>query len=358
MAAVILVLAADIGDTYRGPFVGAVVRAISALTNEEEATAMKNPPQGGGGPALPVTGMPTNTNAMGQIGSGVEAMEVDESVDTSIDREEGDVPAPPLRGSGLDMPTVIGSPSSLPRRGRWGQDASDDGADASPQDGQPQSQPPPLTLSPSSPPSQPQPQPPQPQPPQPLPPSRDVHLLVAGSKRHASHLNVHDAVPANLATGGTYDRQMHRSEWDRAWTSGEQVFADIINGVGIDRFGPRTNLWAQLLDVGKDAHGLGVLEELGREVELALKRKWCDGVSVVYMLVPPRSMTNREEEERAQTAGSSSGEPERHRQLVQDMDLGRIKQTFEEVWARGVNGDGKGIMRQTRIEFVTSTKYS
>ena len=348
MAAVILVLAADIGDTYRGPFVGAVVRAISALTNEGEEAAMN--PQGGG-PALPGTGIPTNTNAVGQIGSGAEAMEVDDEVDTSIDREEGDVPAPPLRGSGLDMPTVIGSPSSLPRRGRWGPGANDGGAAASPQDAQQQSQPPPLTLPPSSPP---QPQPPQPQPP--LPPSRDIHLLVAGSKRHASHLNVHDAVPANLATGGTYDRQMHRSEWDRAWTSGEQVFADIVNGVGIDRFGPRTSLWAQLLDVGKDAHGLGVLEELGREVELALKRKWCDGVSVVYMLVPPRSMTGGEEE-RAQTAGSSSGEPERHRQLVQDMDLGRIKQTFEEVWARGVNGDGQGIMRQTRIEFVTSTKY-
>ena len=149
---------------------------------------------------------------------------------------------------------------------------------------------------------------------------------------------------------------MHRSEWDRAWTSGEQVFADIVNGVGIDKFGPRTNLWAQLLDVGKDAHGLGVLEELGREVEL--KRKWCDGVSVVYMLVPPRSMTDEEKERQRQEARSSSGEPERHRQLVQDMDLGRIQQTFEEVWARGVNGDGRGIMRQTRIEFVTSTKYN
>ena len=175
-------------------------------------------------------------------------------------------------------------------------------------------------------------------------PPNELHLILAGSKRHASNLDQHSAAT-------------HRSEWDRAWTSGEQVFADIVNGVGIDRFGPRTSLWAQLLDVGKDAHGLGVLEELGREVELALKRKWCDGVSVVYMLVPPRSMTDGEEE-RAQTAGSSSGEPERHRQLVQDMDLGRIKQTFEEVWARGVNGDGQGIMRQTRIEFVTSTKYS
>ena len=346
MAAVILVLAADIGDTYRGPFVGAVVRAISALTNEEEAAM--NPQSGG--PALPVTGIPTNTNAVGQIGSGFDAMEVDESVDTSIDREEGDVMAPPLRGSGLDMPTVIGSPSSLPRRGRWGpsdQDANNEGEGGAP----------PLALTPSASAEAPSQPPSSPQPPAPLPPSRDIHLLVAGSKRHASHLNVHDAVPANLATGGTYDRQMHRSEWDRAWTSGEQVFADIVNGVGIEKFGPRTNLWAQLMDVGKDAHGVGVLEELGREIELKLKRKWCDGVSVVYMLVPPRSMTDGEEE-RAQTAGSSSSEPERHRQLVQDMDLGRIKQTFEEVWARGVNGDGKGIMRQTRIEFVTSTKYN
>ena len=294
MAAVILVLAADIGDTYRGPFVDAVVRAIDALTNEDDAAGVGVNPQAGG-PALPVTGMPTasstagtgnTTNGVGEVGNGVEAMDVD-AVDTSIDREEGDVMAPPLRGSALDMPTVIGSPSNLPRRGRW----AEDGPSAQQQ---PPAQPALASANTEAPPPLSLPPPPQQQP-APLPPSRDIHLLVAGSKRHASHLNVHDAVPANLATGGTFSRQMHRSEWDRAWTSGEQVFADIVNGVGIDKFGPRTNLWAQLLDVGKDAHGLGVLEELGREVEL--KRKWCDGVSVVYMLVPPRSMTD---EERAQ----------------------------------------------------------
>ena len=64
-----------------------------------------------------------------------------------------------------------------------------------------------------------------------------------------------------------------------------------------------------------------------------------------------------DDEEPKQTAGSSSSEPERHLQLVQDMELGRIKQIFEAVWARGADNDGQGIMRQARIEFVTSTKY-
>ena len=295
-------------------------------------------------------------------------MEVE--VDIDADRDEGDVPAPPSRG-GLPC-TVIGTPRMLPSRGKWGNSGGGSSGDTQEaqrqlfqdaqlqqqqqeqgqqQQGQQQGQatqhvqqqlsnlalPPPAAAAP-------------------LPPSRDIYLLVAGSKRHASHLTVHDAIPANLATGGTFSRQTHRSEWDRAWTSGEQVFGDIINGVGIDKFGPRTNLWAQLLDVGKDAHGLEVLEELGREVELALRRKWCEGVSVVYMLVPPRSMRGDADEQK-QEAGSSSSEPERHLQLVQDMELGRIKQIFERAWARGADNDGQGIMRQARIEFVTSTKY-
>ena len=52
MAAVILVLAEDIGDTYRGSFVDAVVRAIDTLTNEDDNVAMN--PQSGA-PALTVT---------------------------------------------------------------------------------------------------------------------------------------------------------------------------------------------------------------------------------------------------------------------------------------------------------------
>ena len=351
MAAVILVLAEDIGDTYRGPFVNAVVRAIDTLTNEDDNVAMN--PQSGA-PALTVTGMAkakqANANSsVGEIGDGVEDMEVD----ASISRDEGDVPAPPARGG---LPTVIGTPSMLPSRGKWGGGAvmqevqrqlfEDDQQHNQQQQPSSSSVAPARKLSDLA----------LPPPAAPLPPSRDIYLLVAGSKRHASHLNVHDAIPANLATGGTFSRQTHRSEWDRAWTSGEQVFGDIINGVGIDKFGPRTNLWAQLLDVGKDAHGMEVLEELGREVELALRRKWCEGVSVVYMLVPPRSMRG-EDDEQKQTAGSSSSEPERHLQLVQDMELGRIKQIFERVWARGADNDGQGIMRQARIEFVTSTKY-
>ena len=349
MAAVILVLAEDIGDTYRGPFVNAVVRAIDTLTNEDDNVAIN--PQSGA-PALTVTGMAkakANANSsVDEIGDGVEDMEVD----VSISRDEGDVPAPPARGG---LPTVIGTPSMLPSRGKWGggavmQEVQRQLFEDEQQQTQ-QQQPSSLSAAPRKlsdlalPP-----------PAAPLQPSRDIYLLVAGSKRHASHLNVHDAMPANLATGGTFSRQTHRSEWDRAWTSGEQVFGDIINGVGIDKFGPRTNLWAQLLDVGKDAHGMEVLEELGREVELALRRKWCEGVSVVYMLVPPRSMRG-EDDEQKQTAGSSSSEPERHLQLVQDMELGRIKQIFERVWARGADNDGQGIMRQARIEFVTSTKY-
>jgi len=349
MAAVILVLAADIGDTYRGPFVDAVVRAIDTLTNEDDVSM--NPQVGG--PALTVTGMAkaeaddtaaasSASSAVGEIGDGVEEMDAD------IDRDEGDVPAPPRRGSGMDMPTVIGTPSLLPSRGRWGEKEHGTASQGTQESAKQQQQRRPslLALTPSA----------EAPAPAPLPPSRDIYLLVAGSKRHASHLNVHDAIPANLATGGTFSRQMHRSEWDRAWTSGEQVFADIVNGVGIEKFGPRTNLWAQLLDVGKDARGTGVLEELGREVELALRRKWCDGVSVVYMLVPPRTMRTDEDDQK-QAAGSSSSEPERHLQLVQDMDLGRIKQIFETAWARGTGGDGQGIMRQARVEFVTSTKY-
>ena len=362
MAAVILVLAEDIGDTYRGPFVDAVVRAIDTLTNEDDNVAMN--PQSGA-PALTVTGMATAATSVGadaahgETGDGVEDMEVD--FDT--DRDEGDVPAPPSRGG---LPTVIGTPSALPSRGKWGggggvmeqvqrelfkeeqqqqQPGGQAAQHATSQEQQHSAAPRKLSDLALPPPAV-----------APLPPSRDIYLLVAGSKRHASHLNVHDAIPANLATGGTFSRQTHRSEWDRAWTSGEQVFGDIINGVGIDKFGPRTNLWAQLLDVGKDAHGLEVLEELGREVELALRRKWCEGVSVVYMLVPPRSMRGDGDDQK-QEAGSSSSEPERHLQLVQDMELGRIKQIFERVWARGADNDGQGIMRQARIEFVTSTKY-
>ena len=356
MAAVILVLAEDIGDTYRGSFVDAVVRAIDTLTNEDDNVAMN--PQSGA-PALTVTGAENaqakaNANSsVDEIGGGVEDMEVD----ASMSRDEGDVPAPPARGG---LPTVIGTPSMLPSRGKWGGSAvmqevqrqlfedeqqQQEQASQHAQHQQPSAAPARKLSDLALPP-----------PAAPLPPSRDIYLLVAGSKRHASHLNVHDAIPANLATGGTFDRQTHRSEWDRAWTSGEQVFGDIINGVGIDKFGPRTNLWAQLLDVGKDAHGMEVLEELGREVELALRRKWCEGVSVVYMLVPPRSMRG-EDDEQKQTAGSSSSEPERHLQLVQDMELGRIKQIFERVWERGADNDGQGIMRQARIEFVTSTKY-
>lgn len=369
MAAVILVLAEDIGDTYRGPFVDAVVRAIDALTNEDDNVAMN--PQSGA-PALTVTGMAARADASsggcGGTASGGQGVE-DMDIDVSISRDEGDVPAPPSRGG---MPTVIGTPSMLPSRGKWGggggvmeevqrQLFEDEQQQQGQAAGHAQQQRP--SSSAQAPARAPRklsdlalPPPAAPQPP-PLPPSRDIYLLVAGSKRHASHLNVHDAIPANLATGGTFDRQTHRSEWDRAWTSGEQVFGDIINGVGIDKFGPRTNLWAQLLDVGKDAHGMGVLEELGREVELALRRKWCEGVSVVYMLVPPRSMRGEDDERKKQTAGSSSSEPERHLQLVQDMELGRIKQIFETVWARGADNDRQGIMRQARIEFVTSTKY-
>ena len=38
-------------------------------------------------------------------------------------------------------------------------------------------------------------------------PPNELHLILAGSKRHASNLDQHSAVT-------------HRSEWDRAWTSG------------------------------------------------------------------------------------------------------------------------------------------
>ena len=109
MAAVILVLAEDIGDTFRGPFVDAVVRAIDTLTNEDDNVAIN--PQSGA-PALTVTGMAkakANANSsVDEIGDGVEDMEVD----ASISRDEGDVPAPPARGG---LPTVIGTPSMLPR---------------------------------------------------------------------------------------------------------------------------------------------------------------------------------------------------------------------------------------------------
>ena len=299
MAAVILVLAEDIGDTYRAPFVNSVVRAIDALTSDDDAHTVANPPL-----PPPVT------------------------LSVTSDRDNDD-------GSGAgSVPIVIGSPSTLPSRGNWGgreteEEAADDQSDSRGEQRQQQQQQ-----------QQRQRRAQHPQ------PNKDIYLLVCGSKRHASHLNMNDAVPSNLAVGGSLERQTHRSDWDRAWTSGEQIFAEIVNGVGMGRFGPRTNLWAQLIDVGNGQE----LEDVAKEVEHALTRKYCDGVASVYMLIPARSLSGAGGRGSCD-AGESSGEQRQEPQLVQDMDLGRIKQIFEAAWGR----DGS-ILRHARVEFVTSSR--
>jgi len=100
-------------------------------------------------------------------------------------------------------------------------------------------------------------------------PPNELHLILAGSKRHASNLDQHSAVT-------------HRSEWDRAWTSGEQVFAEVVEGVGMERFGPRKGLFGQLLDVGpRDGY-----PEIASEVENVLRRRYCEGVSAVHLVLP------------------------------------------------------------------------
>mmetsp|Transcript_35559 Transcript_35559/g.77153 ORF Transcript_35559/g.77153 Transcript_35559/m.77153 type:complete len:308 (+) Transcript_35559:307-1230(+) len=305
MAAVVLVLAEDIGgDTHRAPFVNSVVRAIDALSSEtaedgNNQVSRTNPQQQQHSPPIPSVTAPASYD------------EVDDG------------------GRRGDGPVVIGSPSRLPSRGNWGgrvaaEEAGCDGQSLQQQHQQHHK----------------------------VQPSNEIYLLVCGSKRHASHLKMNDAVPPNLAVGGSLERLTHRSDWDRAWTSGEQIFGDIINGVGIDKFGPRTNLWAQLIDVGNGQE----LVDVAKEVENALTRKYCDGVASVYMLIPARSASGGGQSSTGGcSAGESSGEREqqqqKQQQFVQDMDLGRVKQIFESVWER----DGS-ILRHATVEFVTRSR--
>ena len=178
------------------------------------------------------------------------------------------------------------------------------------------------------------------------PQQRDLYVLVVGSKQHASHLQLHDAAPANLATGGCLSRKTHRADWDKSWTSGEQIFGDIVSTYGIENFGPRHHCWAQLIDVGDGVS----LDEVATEVELALRRRYCDAVGRVYMLVPPPGCTARAATSTTGSSTAGNTNNEEQSQFVQDMDLNWIKQRFESVWSR----DGATVLKAATVEFVAA----
>ena len=176
-------------------------------------------------------------------------------------------------------------------------------------------------------------------------PPSEIHFIVAGSKRHASHLD-----PNNI--------HIHRSTWDRAWTSGEQVFTEIINGVGIDRFGPRTNMSAYLVDVGSRT----TLAEIAREVERVLQRKRVSDVGRVYLMISSVMASMNIENENRNDAEVCPGDS--HHGLMEE-----VQRNFTTVWSKdecvlsGVSLDfvnayqTRGFSRQQRFGTVAGRNY-
>jgi len=104
----------------------------------------------------------------------------------------------------------------------------------------------------------------------------NVYLLVSGSKRHASHIDVNN-------------RRSDRSEWDKAWTSGEQFFSEVCHEIGMNSFGPKTGLKGQLIDVGPNDG----LREIANEIWNVMSRKQCNKISKIMILLPPHMLQSR-----------------------------------------------------------------
>lgn len=109
-------------------------------------------------------------------------------------------------------------------------------------------------------------------------------FIHTGSKSRASNLDIHN-------------KQSDRSEWDKAWTSGEQIFADLCHAIGMENFGPRRKLWAELLDVGSSDG----LNEIANEMQQTLVRKYCDQVDQVLIVLPPHVLESEKAKEAIET---------------------------------------------------------
>jgi len=139
----------------------------------------------------------------------------------------------------------------------------------------------------------------------------DVYLMIAGSKRHASHVNAHDV-------------RSDRSEWDKSWTAGEQFFSEVCDGLGLNSFAPGAGLEAKLIDVSFN----GGTKEIAAEVLRVLKRKFNGKVAEVVVLHSPYELT----------PPSQSGEA-----------METARQTFTDAWT----GHGENMLGSAALGFVT-----
>ena len=101
MAAVILVLAEDIGDEARGPFVGAVVRAVAALTQEQTEQRSAHD-----------ASSPEKAAAAASASAAAGRSMMDSDIAADISRDEGDVPAPPMGCGASPTKTASGGAAS------------------------------------------------------------------------------------------------------------------------------------------------------------------------------------------------------------------------------------------------------
>jgi len=150
-------------------------------------------------------------------------------------------------------------------------------------------------------------------PPEPQQRSRipDVYLMIAGSKRHASHINSHDV-------------HSDRSEWDKSWTAGEQFFSEVCDGLGLNSFAPGAGLEAKLIDVSFN----GGIREIAAEVLRVLTRKFNGKVAEVVVLHSPYELM----------PSSQSGEV-----------METARKTFADTWT----GHGENMLGRAALGFVT-----